>query len=53
MMPDLGAYAFEVLTAYAVSIVMIVGLVWMTLRRAARLRAQLAEIEARKARQNG
>lgn len=50
MMPDLGDYAFEVLSAYAVSIALLVGLIWATLQRAARLRRQLAEVEARKAR---
>ena len=43
MMPDLGDYAFEVLSAYAVSIALLVGLIWATLQRAARLRRQLVD----------
>jgi len=54
MMPDLGKYATEVLSAYAVSIGLIVGLVWITLRRSAKMRAQLEAVEARKkAKRNG
>ena len=46
-MPDLGAYATEVLTAYAVSLALIGGLVWLSLARAARLRQRLDEAEGR------
>lgn len=48
MIPELGKYATEVLSAYAVSIGLIVGLVVITLGRAARVRAQLEAVEARK-----
>lgn len=47
MMPDLGAYAFEVLLAYAGSFVLlfgIVGLSWLQARSSAR---KLAETEDR------
>lgn len=44
-MPDLGKYAAEVLSAYGVSLVLILGLVAVTLRRGARARAALRQIE--------
>ncbi|MGG7644457.1 heme exporter protein CcmD [Rhodovulum sp. YNF3179] len=48
MMPDLGKYAVEVLSAYAVSILLIVGIVALSLARSARIRRQLREIEERR-----
>ena len=48
MTPDLGNYATEVLTAYALSVVLLVGMVALSLRRSRKVRAQLAEVEARK-----
>ena len=45
MMPDLGRYAAEVLAAYAISLVLLVGLVGLSLRRARAVRARLAEVE--------
>lgn len=53
MMPDLGKYAAEVTAAYAVSILLLAGLVWFSLRRSARVRAELREVEARRVRKNG
>ena len=47
MIPDLGNYAFEVLSAYAVSIASIVALVWASLDRAARVKKQLGERDRR------
>ena len=47
-MPDLGAYVFEVLAAYAVSIALIGGIVGLSLLRAARLRRRLEEVETRR-----
>lgn len=44
-MPELGKYAFEVLAAYGVSLVLLVGLVLISLRRGARAKAALAQIE--------
>lgn len=52
MMPDLGAYAAAVLSAYAVSIALIAALVGLSLLRARRVRAQLEDVE-RKVRRNG
>jgi len=49
MIPDLGKYATEVLSAYAVSIVLLVVLVAMSLRRAAVVRRKLKETEERQA----
>jgi heme exporter protein D len=49
MMPDLGPYWLEVTAAYVVSLAglaLMVGLVW---RRSRKVRAELDEIEARRA----
>ncbi len=47
MMPDLGRYATTVLSAYAASVILILGLVALTLWQGARMKRRLAEIEAR------
>lgn len=47
MMPDLGAYAVPVLTAYGASLVLLAGIVGISLWRGARVRDALREIEAR------
>ena len=44
-MPDLGSYAVSVLSAYGVSLTLLVGLVWASVRRARRVKAALDEIE--------
>jgi heme exporter protein D len=43
--PDLGDYAIEVLSAYAVSILLLVILVWLSWRRYAKVRAALEKVE--------
>ncbi|QFS82717.1 Heme exporter protein D (CcmD) [Roseivivax sp. THAF40] len=48
MMPDLGKYADTVLSAYAVSLVLIVALVALTVMRARKVRRALDEVEARR-----
>jgi heme exporter protein D len=48
MMPDLGKYVVEVLSAYAVSIGLIVAIVLLSLSRARRVKAELNEIEDRR-----
>ncbi|QIE42209.1 heme exporter protein CcmD [Meridianimarinicoccus aquatilis] len=53
MIPDLGKYAAEVASAYAVSLVMIAGLVWFSLRQSAKVRAELRRIEAKREQKNG
>ena len=50
MMPDLGRYAVAVLSSYGASLAMLVALVALTLWRGARVKRQLAEVEARQAR---
>ncbi len=45
MMPDLGKYADTVLSAYAVSIILIVALVAASMIRAGKVKKQLQEIE--------
>jgi len=47
MMPDLGRYAIEVLTAYGVSIVLLAGIVILSVARARRVRRELDEAEER------
>ncbi|NNU81009.1 heme exporter protein CcmD [Halovulum dunhuangense] len=44
-MPELGPYAGAVLSAYAVSILLIGALVALSLRRAAKMRAALRRAE--------
>jgi len=43
--PDLGSYAIEVLSAYAVSIALLAGIVWLSWRRYAKVRAALEQAE--------
>ena len=50
MMPDLGQYWLEVSASYGVSLAILAGLVLLILRRSARVKAQLAEMEARRGR---
>ena len=47
-MPDLGKYAVEVLSAYGVSLALIVGIIVVSVARARRVRAELEEVEARR-----
>lgn len=47
-MPDLGKYADAVLSAYAMTVVLIVGLVVVTWVRGRKMRRALDEVEARK-----
>lgn len=51
-MPDLGKYAAEVLSAYAVSLLLLAGFVVLTLRRGKIARTALEEAEAQ-VKQNG
>lgn len=44
-MVDLGKYAIEVLSAYAVSVALLVGIVGLTLRRGRRVRAELEQMD--------
>ena len=48
MMPDLGKYADTVLSSYAVSLLLIVGLIWWSLRAARKARAELDDAEGRR-----
>lgn len=52
MMPDLGKYAETVLSAYAVSVVLIVVLVLLSIRRGRKVKSQLEAVE-KKVRKNG
>lgn len=46
MIPDLGPYWLEVLASYVVSLAILAGLVFLIWRRSARIRRELARIEA-------
>lgn len=48
MMPDLGKYATEVTSAYAVSLLLIAVLVLLSWWRARTVRAQLRDVERRR-----
>ena len=50
MTPDLGQYAAQVLSAYAVAILLLLGLTGLSLRRAAAKRRQLEQLEKRRVR---
>ena len=47
-MPDLGKYGTEVLSAYGVTIVLLLGLVWATWTRSRRVRRELEQAEERR-----
>ena len=47
MMPELGKYTAEVLASYAISVAILAGLVWISLRRSRRVQAALEEVEKR------
>ncbi|SHK75359.1 heme exporter protein D [Roseovarius marisflavi] len=51
-MPDLGKYAEAVLSSYAISIAIIIGLIVVSVMRANRVNKQLQEIE-NKVKNNG
>ncbi|MEN8657573.1 heme exporter protein CcmD [Marivita sp.] len=48
MMPELGKYAFAVLSSYGVTIVLLSVIVLASVRRARKVRAALDEIESRR-----
>ncbi|WP_299352880.1 heme exporter protein CcmD [uncultured Shimia sp.] len=48
MMPDLGKYADAVLSSYAVSILLLIVLVAVSIRAARKARAELEQIEGRR-----
>jgi heme exporter protein D len=50
MMPDLGKYSAEVLGAYGVSLFLIACLLMLSLRRGAKARATLRQVEEETAR---
>ncbi|WP_171099817.1 MULTISPECIES: heme exporter protein CcmD [unclassified Ruegeria] len=47
MIPDLGKYADTVLSAYAVSILLLIGLVVFSLLRGRKVRTQMEQVEQR------
>ena len=53
MIPDLGKYAFAVLSSYAASVLLLAGLVAVSIWKGRRVKRELAEVEARQGSQNG
>jgi heme exporter protein D len=53
MIPELGKYAFEVLSSYAASILLIAGLVSLSIWQGRRVKRDLAEVESRQGNQDG
>lgn len=53
MIPDLGKYAFAVLSSYAASVLLILGLVAWSIWTGRRVKKQLAEVEARQGKHDG
>ena len=53
MTPDLGKYTDTVLSAYGASIILLVVLVILSLWKGKRVRAELADAEARAGQNNG
>ncbi|SDC92267.1 heme exporter protein CcmD [Ruegeria marina] len=47
MIPDLGKYAATVLSAYGASILLLVALVALSLRRGRKVRTEMEQIEQR------
>jgi heme exporter protein D len=47
MMPDLGKYAFAVLSSYGASLGLLAGIVVLSVWQGRRVKRQLAEVEAR------
>lgn len=48
MIPDLGKYAVAVLGSYGGSMLLLAALVWLSVRRARRVKADLDKLEARR-----
>ena len=53
MIPDLGKYAVTVLSAYGVSLALLLALIWVSLRRARKVRHALEAVEQRQGRHAG
>ena len=47
-MPELGKYAFAVLSSYGVSLVLIIGFVLISLQRSKKAREELEKVEGRR-----
>lgn len=47
MIPELGKYAIEVVSSYAITMALMLGLVWISLRRSRRVRDALVSVEKR------
>jgi heme exporter protein D len=47
MIPELGKYAFAVLSSYGASILLLAALVVLSIWQGRRIKRQLAEVEAR------
>lgn len=45
MIPDLGKYATDVLSAYAIALILLIGLIVLCLRQSAKAQAALLDAE--------
>lgn len=45
-MVDLGKHALTVLSAYGISLILLGGLIWLSLRRSRKMQQELARMEA-------
>jgi heme exporter protein D len=53
MIPELGKYAFAVLSSYGVSVALLAALVALSIWQGRRVKRELAEVEARQGKNNG
>jgi heme exporter protein D len=51
-MPDLGKYTETVLSSYAISLILLAGIILVSLRRARRVKKELQDVE-KKVKSNG
>ncbi|MCF8486763.1 MAG: heme exporter protein CcmD [Rhodobacteraceae bacterium] len=53
MIPELGKYAFAVLSSYGASVALLAALVALSIWQGRRVKRELAEVEARQGKNNG
>ena len=53
MIPELGKYAFAVLSSYGASVALLAALVALSIWQGRRVKRELAEVEARQSKNNG
>ena len=53
MIPELGKYAAEVLSSYAVSLGLLAGLAWLSIWRGQKVKKRLEALEKKAKKRNG